>query len=257
MGPHSPCVTGHAAVGAWHYCLIIVYVSLNCPCLGKCRKGLNDISCVQHEALWLWLYVCSGLDSEHVNFGSDRNEEFGPLWFVGLLLPILNAHSIKLSAIYIKTKWTTGEKSVNKFVVSCVLIIDCWRGCRRVCSHLAAYHLVAYDMEEKTYKCHVNRMFVWIPVSSRWHYGYDTVLMHGGIQGDIVYMCDKFGVQFVWKLYGEVIGTWCFMAKHENGWHHDTHYVCRRLLITFHVQVLRMKLSELEVCGVQSVGGVC
>ena len=49
-------------------------------------------------------------------------------------------------------------------------------------------------MEEKTYKCHVNRMFVRIPVSSRWRYGYDTVLMYGGIQGNIVHMCDEFGV---------------------------------------------------------------
>lgn len=33
-----------------------------------------------------------------------------------------------------------------------------------------------------------------IPVSSRWHYGYDTELMHGSIQGNIVYMRDEFGV---------------------------------------------------------------
>ena len=59
---------------------------------------------------------------------------------------------------------------------------------------------------KKNYKCHVNRMmFVGIPVSSRWRYGYDIVLMHGGIQGDIVYMCDEFGVHG--KLYVEVIRT--------------------------------------------------
>ena len=38
-----------------------------------------------------------------------------------------------------------------------------------------------------------------------WRYGYDTVLMHGGIQGDIVYMCDEFGVHG--KLHVEVIRT--------------------------------------------------
>ena len=39
----------------------------------------------------------------------------------------------------------------------------------------------------------------------------------------------------------------------------DTYHVSSRqkLLITFHLQDLRMILSELEVCGVQSVGGVC
>lgn len=31
--------------------LIIVYASVNCPCFGQCRKGLNVISCVQHVAL--------------------------------------------------------------------------------------------------------------------------------------------------------------------------------------------------------------
>ena len=40
-------------------------------------------------------------------------------------------------------------------------------------------------MEEKSYKCHVYGMFVSIPVSSRWCYGYDTVLMHGGIHGKL------------------------------------------------------------------------
>ena len=45
-------------------------------------------------------------------------------------------------------------------------------------------------------------MFVWFPVSSRWRYGYDSVSMHGDIQGEIVYICDKFGVHG--KLYIEV-----------------------------------------------------
>ena len=116
------------------------------------------------------------------------------------------------------------------------------------CAHfLVACHLVVYDMEKKkkNYRCHVNRMmFVWIPVSSRWRYWYDmTVLMHGGIQGNMVYMCDEIGEHG--KLYVEVIRTWCFIAKHENGSHHDTHHVWqrRKLLITFHAQDLRM--SEL------------
>ena len=47
--------------------------------------------------------------------------------------------------------------------------------------------------------------------------------MHGGIQGDIIYMCDEFGVHG--KLYVEVIRTSCFMAKHENG-PHVTDYTC-------------------------------
>ena len=132
-------------------------------------------------------------------------------------------------------------------------------GCDSVggCAHLLfACHFGVYDMEEKNPKCHVNGMFVWIPVSNSWRDGFDTVLMQGGIQGDIVYMCDEFGSHR--KLYVEVIRTWCFMARHENGPHHDTHHVWRRrkLLITFHVQGLRIILSELEVCGVQSVGGV-
>ena len=112
-------------------------------------------------------------------------------------------------------------------------------------------------MEENNYKCQVNRMFVWILVSSRQGYGYDTVLMHGGIQGDIVYMCDEFGVHG--KLHVEVIRTWCFMAKHDNVPHHDTHHIWHRwkLLITFQLQGLRMILIECEVCGVESVGGVC
>ena len=48
------------------------------------------------------------------------------------------------------------------------------------------------------------------------------------------------------------------MAKHENGPHYDTHHVwCRwKLLIRFRVQGMRMILSELEVCGVESVAEV-
>ena len=70
-----------------------------------------------------------------------------------------------------------------------------------VLNFLAACHLLVYDMEVKTYKYHVNGIFVWIPVSSWWHYGYDTVPMHGAIQGEIVYLCDEFGVDG--KLYVE------------------------------------------------------
>ena len=36
-------------------------------------------------------------------------------------------------------------------------------------------------------------------------HGYNTVLMHGGIQGNIIYMCDEFGAHG--KLYVEVIRT--------------------------------------------------
>ena len=39
--------------------------------------------------------------------------------------------------------------------------------------------------EKRSSKHHVNwMMFVWLPVSSGWCYGYDTVLMHRYIQGD-------------------------------------------------------------------------
>ena len=47
-----------------------------------------------------------------------------------------------------------------------------------------------------------------------WRYECDTVLMHGGVQGDIVHMCDEFVVHG--KLYVEVIRTCCFMVKYEN-----------------------------------------
>ena len=51
--------------------------------------------------------------------------------------------------------------------------------------------------------------------SSGWRYGYDTVLMHRRIQGDALYMCAQFGVDG--KLYVDVLGTFCLMAKHQNG----------------------------------------
>ena len=57
-------------------------------------------------------------------------------------------------------------------------------------------------------KCSVF-VFFSCPVSSRWRYGYDTVLM-------------------TQSLYVDVLRTWCFMAKHEKGPHHDTHHVWRR-----------------------------
>ena len=145
----------------------------------------------------------------------------------------------------------------SSFMVSCVLIIDWRRRCWRVCSPFSCMSSCSVWYGGKIHKCHVNRMFVWIPVTSRWYYGYDTVLIHGGIQGDTVNICDEFDEDG--KLYVEVIRTSCFMVKHENGPHHDTHLVWRRrkLLITFHSQGLRMIMSELEVCGVQAAGGVC
>ena len=114
---------------------------------------------------------------------------------------------------------------LNEFVIIYILIIDSQStgvgAVGRCTDLLVACHVVVYGKEKKTYKCQVNRvMFVWIPVSSRWRYRYDTVLMHGGIQGDIVYMCDEFGVHG--KLYVEVIRTSCFMAKHENRLDHNT-----------------------------------
>ena len=54
--------------------------------------------------------------------------------------------------------------------------------------------------------------------------------MHRHIQGDTLYMCEQFDVDS--KLYVEVIWT-------------------------FYLKGLRMILSECEVCGVKTVGGVC
>ena len=55
-------------------------------------------------------------------------------------------------------------------------------------------------------------MFVCLPVSSGWRYGYDIVLMHRRIQGNTLYKCEECGVDGI--LYIEVVKTSCFMAKH-------------------------------------------
>ena len=96
-----------------------------------------------------------------------------------------------------------------------------------------------------------------LPVSSRWRYGYGTILMERCIQGDTLYMCEQFDVDG--KFYIEVIRSWWFMVKHQNGQYHHTHQVWRRwkLLITFHLQGHKMMLAECEDCGIKSVGEVC
>ena len=93
------------------------------------------------------------------------------------------------------------------------------------------------------------------PVSSGWCYGYDTVLMHRHNQGKNLYMYVEFGVDG--ELYDEVRGTWCFVAKSLNGWHHHGQLVWRRikLFITFNLQDQTMILTDCEVCCVKSVGG--
>ena len=54
--------------------------------------------------------------------------------------------------------------------------------------------LACHDGVKTRCKRHVNRMmFVWLPVSSGWRYGYDTGLMHRYIQDDSVYIPEKFG----------------------------------------------------------------
>ena len=87
----------HNAVGArcrrglphtWPHWAIIEgfssYASLNC----QWRKELNVILCVQHMALWLWLYI--GLCFQGWTLIPDRNEEIVPLSFGGLFLSVLN-----------------------------------------------------------------------------------------------------------------------------------------------------------------------
>ena len=97
---------------------------------------------------------------------------------------------------------------------------------------------------ETSSKCHVNLMlFIWFPVSSGGSYGYDTELVHRRIQGDTRHMCDQFGVDG--KLYVDVLRTSCL----ANWPHHHAHQVwCRqKLLITFHLQGLRMILTLCDV----------
>ena len=92
------------------------------------------------------------------------------------------------------------------------------------------------------------------PVSG-WHYVYDTVLMYRCIQGESLYIPEKFGRDR--KLYVEVRRTWCFTAKDFNWPHHHSQQVWRRrkLFIIFHLQGQTMILTDCEVCGVESVGG--
>ena len=87
---------------------------------------------------------------------------------------------------------------------------------------------------------------VWLPVSSGWGYDDDTVLMHRYIQGDSLYIPERFGVEG--ELYVEVTRTWCFMAKDLNWPHYHSQEVWRRqkLLTGFHLQGLRMILMTVK-----------
>ena len=71
---------------------------------------------------------------------------------------------------------------------------------------------------------------------SGWHYGYDTDLMHRCIQGNSLYIPERFGVEG--ELYVEVTRTWCSMAKDWNWLHRHNQQVWRRIKIsiTFHLQ---------------------
>ena len=51
-------------------------------------------------------------------------------------------------------------------------------------------------------------------MSSRWRYGYHTVLIHRCVQGRTLYMRDKFGEDR--SMCVGVIRTSCFMAKDQN-----------------------------------------
>ena len=85
-------------------------------------------------------------------------------------------------------------------------------------------------------------MFVWLPVSIAWRYGYDTVLIHRYI-GD-------------GALYVEVIRTWCLTAKEKMASTvTPTRYdksKCFELM--FDLEVIKMILTECEDCGVNTVG---
>ena len=113
-------------------------------------------------------------------------------------------------------------------------------GCGTVRLH--AHLLLSCHAGEKTSsKRHVYQMmFVWLPVSSGWRSGYDTVLMHRSIQGNSLYIPERFGRDS--KLYKEVMRTWCFMAK---------------IFLACHWHGPRSILTDCEVCGVQSVTGRC
>ena len=206
--------------------LIIVYTSLNCLCFRQCRKGLNVISCVQHVALWLCVGLCvqGWTLIKHVKLGPDRNEEVVPLWNGGLLLPVFSNVRWSKKNSPQSTQKQNGpqvKSPSNQFVVSCVLIIDWPRHCWRVCSPFGCMSSCSVWYGGKNLeKRHVNRMSVWISVSSRWRFGYDTVLMQVGIQSDIIYMCDEFGVHG--KLYDEVMRNWGLNSeewKWTAAWH--------------------------------------
>ena len=115
------------------------------------------------------------------------------------------------------------------------------------CRHLSlACHVVVYGVEKTGCKCYANQM----------KSEFDKVLMHRSMQGDTLCIPEQFGGDG--KLYVEVIRTLCFMAKLENGRHCPTDQIWHRwkLLISFHLQGLKMILSECDISGVKSVGGV-
>ena len=100
--------------------------------------------------------------------------------------------------------------------------------------------------------------FVWLPVSSGWRYD-DTVLMNRYIQGDSLYIPERFGVEG--ELY---VCNWsyedCFTAKDLNWPHHHGQQVWRRrkLLSDFHlleVEVDTVRGSEIFRYGGQNLNG--
>ena len=60
-------------------------------------------------------------------------------------------------------------------------------------------------------------------VSSRWRYGYHTVLIHRRVQGGTLYMRDQFGEDQ--SMCVGVIRTSCCMAKDRNVWRCHAHTV--------------------------------
>ena len=102
---------------------------------------------------------------------------------------------------------------------------------RLQCVRLRAHLLQAcHDGEKTSSECHVNRMmFVWLLVSSGWHYGYDTVLMHRSIQGNSLSISERFGRDR--KLCEEVIRTQCFTTKDFYGGHRHGQKVWHRTKI--------------------------
>ena len=91
-------------------------------------------------------------------------------------------------------------------------------------------------------------------MSSRWRCVYEAVWMHRCVRGGILYIHDDFGVDRTMSV--GVIGTSCLMAKrrHSPRHHGDQERRAEKLLITFHLQCLKMTVCDSQVDGMKSLG---